>query len=124
MYAPFEEMEGDLQGDSGEVDQNWKIHEEDTGCHPLEYSGVVEGTEVSDGVRKRNIPESLEIYTDPAPVRKTSEEEPIKYSAHSGSLDEWSEPFNMTYGRYRGRRRDYGWCGGVGGTLVPHGMDE
>ena len=27
-------------------------------------------------------------------------------------------------GRYRGGRRDYGWCGGVSGTLVPHGMDE
>ena len=94
VYAPFEETEGDLQGDSGEIDQNSKIHEEDTGSHPLEHSGVVERTEVSDGVRKRNIPGSLEIYTDPAPVRKTSEEEPIEYSAHSGSLDEWSEPFN------------------------------
>ena len=73
VYAPFEETEGDLQGDSGEVDQNSKIHEEDTGSHLLEYSGVVERTEVSDGVRKRNIPGSLEVYTDPAPVRKTSE---------------------------------------------------
>ena len=81
-------------GDSGEVDQNSKIHEEDTGFHPLEHSGVVERTVVSDGVRKRNIPGSLEIYTDPAPIRKTSEEEPIEYSAHSGSLNEWSEPFN------------------------------
>ena len=36
----------------------------------------------------------MEIYTDPAPIRKTSEEEPIEYSAHNGSLDEWSEPFN------------------------------
>ena len=71
-----------------------KIPEEDTGSYPLEHSGVVEGAEVSDGVGKRNIPESLEIYTDPAPVRKTSEEEPIEYSAHSGFLNEWSEPFN------------------------------
>ena len=94
VYAPFEETEGDLQGDIGEVDQNSKIPEEDTGSHPLEHSGVVEGADVSDGVRKRNIPESLEIYTDPAPVRKTSEEEPIEYSAHCGSLNEWSEPFN------------------------------
>ena len=94
VYAPFEEMEGDLQGDSGKVDQNSKIHKEDTGSHPLEYSGVVERTEVSNGVMKRNIPGSLETYTDPAPVRKISEEEPIEYSAHSGSLDEWSEPFN------------------------------
>ena len=94
VYAPFEETEGDPQGDSGEVDQNSKIHEEDTGFHPLEHSGVVERTVVSDGVRKRNIPGSLEIYTDPAPIRKTSEEEPIEYSAHSRSLNEWSEPFN------------------------------
>ena len=126
VYAPFEETEGDLQGDIGEVDQNSKIPEEDTGFRPLEHSdvkkggrpedgrttndctaqeveivshllehsGLVEGADVSDGLRKRNIPESLEIYTDPAPVRKASEEEPIEYSAHSGSPNEWSEPFN------------------------------
>ena len=94
MYAPFEETGGDLQGDRREVDQNSKIPEEDTGSHPLEHSGVVEGTEVSDGVRKKNIPDRLEIYTDPGPVRKTSEEESIEYSAPSGSLNEWSEPFN------------------------------
>ena len=34
--------------------------------HPLEHSGVVEGADVSDGLGKRNLPESLEIYTDPA----------------------------------------------------------
>ena len=61
VYAPFEETEGDLQGDSGEVDQNSKILEEDTGSHPLEYSGVIDRIEVSDGVRKRNIPGSLVI---------------------------------------------------------------
>ena len=94
VYAPFEETGGDLQGDRGEVDQNSKIPEEDTGSHPLEHSGVVEGTEVSDGVRKRNIPDRLEIYTDPGPVRKISEEESIEHSAPSGSLNEWSEPFN------------------------------
>ena len=126
VYAPFEETEGDLQGDIGEVDQNSKIPEEDTGfrplelsdvkkggrsedgrtmkdwtaqeveivSHPLEHSGVVEGANVSDGLRKRNLPESLEIYTDPDPVRKASEEEPIKYSAHSRSPNEWNEPFN------------------------------
>ena len=94
VHVPFEKTEGDLQGDRGEVDQNSKIPEEDTGSHLLEHSGVVEGTEVSDGVRKRNIPDRLEIYTDPGPVRKTSEEESIEYSAPSGSLNEWSEPFN------------------------------
>ena len=93
VYAPFEETEGDLQGDIG-VDQNSKIPEEETGSHPLEHSGVVKGADVSTGIRKRNIPESLEIYTDPAQVRKTSEEEPIEYSVHSGSPNEWSEPFN------------------------------
>ena len=126
VYAPFEETEGDLQGDIGEVDQNSKIPEEDTGfrplehsdvkkggrsedgrtmndctaqeveivSHPLEHSGVVEGADVSDGSRKRNLPESLEIYTDPDPVRKASEEEPIKYSAHSRSPNEWNELFD------------------------------
>ena len=64
--------------------------------HPLEHSGVAEWAGVSDGLKKRNLPESLEICTDPAPVRKALEEEPIEHSAPSG---------------------------GVGGTLVPHGMD-
>ena len=64
VYAPFEEMEGDLQGDIGRIDQISKIPEEETGSHPLEHSGVVEGTDVSGGIRKRNIPKSLEIYTD------------------------------------------------------------
>ena len=66
VYAPFEETEGDLQGDIGEVDQNSKIPEEETGSHPLEHLGVVKGADVSNGIRKRNSPESLEIYTDPA----------------------------------------------------------
>ena len=66
VYAPFEEMKGDLQGDIGRVDLISKIPEEETGSHLLEHSGVVEGTAVSGGIRKRNIPESLEIYTDPA----------------------------------------------------------
>ena len=90
VYAPFEETEGDLQGDIGRVDQISKIPEEETGSHPLEHSSVSEGTDVSNGIRKRNIPESLEIYTDPAPVRETSDEEPIGYSAHSRSPNEWS----------------------------------
>ena len=94
VHAPFEETEGDLQGDIGEVDQNSKIREEETSSHPLEHSGVARGADVSNGTRKRIIQESLEIYTDPAPVRKTSEKEPIEYSAHSGSPNEWSEPFN------------------------------
>ena len=53
-----------------------------------------EGADVSDGLKKRNLPESLEIYTDPAPVRKASEEEPIEYSAPSGTPNEGSEPLN------------------------------
>ena len=55
---------------------------------------MVEGVDVNDGIRKRDISESLEIYTDPTPARETSDEEPIGYSAHSGSPNEWSEPFN------------------------------
>ena len=125
VYAPFKETEGDLQGDIGRVDQISKIPEEETGSHPLEHSGVVEGADVSDGIRKRNIPESLEIYTDPAPARETSDEEPIGYSAHSGSPNEWSEPFN-TDGTEDTEDGDTIMVGvvGLGGTLVPHGMDE
>ena len=84
VYAPFEETEGDLQSDIGEVDQNFNIPEEDAGfrplehsgvkkggrpkngrtvpveivSHPLEHSGVVEGADVSDGLKKRNLPDS------------------------------------------------------------------
>ena len=126
VYAPFEETEGDLQGDIGEVGQNFNIPEEDAGfrplehsgvkkggrpkngmttidrtaqeveivSHPLEHSGVVEVADVSDGLKKRNLPESLEIYTDLAPVRKASEEEPVEYSAPSGTPNDGSEPLN------------------------------
>ena len=51
MHAPFEETEGDLQGDIREVDQNFKIAEEDAGFRPLEHSGIVEGADVS-GVKE------------------------------------------------------------------------
>ena len=94
VYAPFEETEGDPQGDIGRVDQISKIPEEETGSHPLEHSGVAGGTVVSNDIRKRNIPESLEKYTYPDPVREASDEEPMGYSAHSGSPNEGSEPFN------------------------------
>ena len=94
VYAPFGEMECGPQGDIGRVDQISKIPEEETGSHPLEHSGVAGGTVVSKGIRKRNIPESLEKYTDPEPIRETSDKEPMGYSAYSGSLNEGSEPFN------------------------------
>ena len=86
-------MTGNLQGDVGRVDQNSKSPEEETGSIPLEHSGVVEGADVSGEIKKRNTPESFEICTDPAPAGETSEEERIRYSAHSGSPNEWSEPF-------------------------------
>ena len=35
--------------------------------HPLEHSGVAEWAGVSDGLKKRNLPESLEICTDHCP---------------------------------------------------------
>ena len=57
--------------------------------HPLEHSGVVEGVDLSDGLKKRNLPVSLEIYTDPAPVRKASEDEPGIRTPNEGS-----EPLN------------------------------
>ena len=85
VYAPFEETEGDPQGDIGRVDQVSKIPEEETGSHPLEHSGVAEGTVVSNGIRKRNIPESLEKYTDPDPVRETSD--PTWRSRHVSPSD-------------------------------------
>ena len=93
VYAPFEETEGGPQGDIGRVDQISKIPEEETGSHLLEHSGVAGGTVVNNGIRKRNIPESLEKCTDPEPVRETSDKEPMGYSAHSGSPNEGSEPF-------------------------------
>ena len=65
-----------------------------TSSHPLEHSGVAGGTVVSNGIRKRTIPESLEKYTDPDAIRETSDNEPMGYSAHSGSPNEGSEPFN------------------------------
>ena len=92
VYAPFEQTKGDVQGDIGRVDQISKIPDEKTGSHPLKHSGVVEGIDISKDMRKRIIPESLDIYTDPTPVQGTGDEEPIGYSAHSESPNEWGEP--------------------------------
>ena len=62
--------------------------------HPLDHSGVVEWAGVSDGLRERSPPESFEIYTDPAPVRKAVEEEPLEHSVPSGTPSRGSEPLN------------------------------
>ena len=43
VYAPFEEAEGDPQGDDRKVDQKFSTPEEDAGSRPLEHSGVKEG---------------------------------------------------------------------------------
>ena len=89
-----EETEGGPQGDIERVDQISKIPIEVTSSHPLEHSGVAGGTVVSNGIRKRTMPESLEKYTDPDAIRETSDNEPMGYSAHNGSPIEGSEPFN------------------------------
>ena len=81
------------RGIFGRVDQISKIPEEETGSHPLEHPGVAGGTVVSNGIRKRDVPESLEKYTDPEPIRETSDKEPMGYSAYSGSPNEGSEPY-------------------------------
>ena len=94
VYAPFEDAEGDPQGDDRKIDQNFSATEEDTGSHPLEHSGVVEWAGFSEGLKKRSPPESFEICTDPAPVRKALEEEPMEHSAPSGNPNEGSKPLN------------------------------
>ena len=43
VYAPFEEAEGDPQGDDRKVDWKFSTPEEDAGSRPLEHSGVKEG---------------------------------------------------------------------------------
>ena len=120
VYAPFEE--GNPHGDDRKVDQNFGTIEEDTGSrplehlgikegdhpeygrtesdctsqeeeivsHPLEHSGVEEWAGSSDGLKKRRPPSCF----DPAPVRKTLEEEPMEHSAPGGNPNEESEPLN------------------------------
>ena len=68
--------------------------EEEIVSHPLEHSGVVEWAAVSDGLRKRSPPESFEICTDPAPVRKAVNEEPLEHSVPSRTPSTGSEPLN------------------------------
>ena len=68
--------------------------EEEIVSHPLEHSGVVEWAGISNGLKKRSPPESFEICTDPSPVRKALEEEPMEHSAPSGTPNEGSEPLN------------------------------
>ena len=42
-------------------------------------------------IKKRNIPESLDGYTDLTPVQGTGDKEPIGCSTHSDSPNEWGE---------------------------------
>ena len=66
MYAPFEETEGDLQGDIGEVDQNFKIPEEDAGFRPLEHSGVMKrGRPKNDRTTRDCTDQEVEIVSHP-----------------------------------------------------------
>ena len=46
------------------------------------------------GLKKRRPPDCFEKCTDPAPVRKTLEEEPMEHSAPGGNPNEGSEPLN------------------------------
>ena len=50
VHAPFEEAEGDPQGDDRKVDQKFSTPEEDAGSRPLEHSGVEEGGRPRDGL--------------------------------------------------------------------------
>ena len=49
---------------------DYTAQEEEILSHLLEHSGVVEWAGISDGLKKRSLPESFEICTDLAPVRK------------------------------------------------------
>ena len=68
--------------------------EEEIVSHPLEHSGVVEWAGISEGLKKRRPPDCFEICTDPAPVRKTLEEEPMEHSAPGRNPIEGSKPLN------------------------------
>ena len=68
--------------------------EEEMVSHPLEHSGVVEWTGISESRKKRRPPDWFEICTDPAPVRKTLEVEQMEHSAPTGNPKEWDEPVN------------------------------
>ena len=50
VYAPFEEVGGDPQGDDRKVDQKFSTPEEDAGSRPLEHLGVKEGGRPRDGL--------------------------------------------------------------------------
>ena len=50
VYAPFNEAEGDPQGDDRKVDQKFTTPEEDAGSRPQEHSGVKEGGRPRDGL--------------------------------------------------------------------------
>ena len=78
----------------GMTEFDCSVPEEEIVSHPLEHSGVVEWAGVSDGLKKRSPPESFEICTDPAPVRKALEEEPLEHSVPSGTPNGWSKPRN------------------------------
>ena len=124
VYAPFEETEGDPQSDIRKFDQISETITEVTSSHPLGYAGVTRGTGVSKDSR-RTISESGAHDTDPDAFRETSDNEQVGFPSLNQSPNEGDKPLDAKRrGRYRGGRHDHGWRGGVGGTLVPHGMGE
>ena len=93
---PLEHL-GIKEGDHpeyGRTESDCTSQEEEIVSHPLEHSGVVEWAGSSDGLKKRRPPNCFEKCTDPAPVRKTLEEEPMEHSAPGGNPNEGSEPLN------------------------------
>ena len=95
-FRPLEHS-GTKEGDHpehGRTESDCTFQEEEIVSHPLEHSGVVEWAGSSDGWKKRRPPNCFEKCTDPAPVRKTLEEEPMENSAPGGNPNEGSEPLN------------------------------
>ena len=118
VYAPFEDTEGDPQGDDRKVDQNFSTTEEDTGSRLLEHSGVKEGgnpeygmtesdctaqeeeivshpLEHSGVVEWAGISEGLKKRRPPDCFEICTEPAPVRKTfAPGGNPNEWSEPLN------------------------------
>ena len=124
VYAPIEETEGDKLSDISKLDQRSETTTEVTSSCPLEHAGATGGTVVSKDTRRRSISENGAHYTDPDAIRGTLDtdqvEFPSVYRSPNGGKRTGS---SRRRGRHRGGGHDYGWRGGVGSTLVPHGMD-
>ena len=123
VHAPIAEMKGDQWSNIGNFDQITEVNTEMTSPNQLEHTSARGGSVVRIDSRGNGMAEDGEHFLKPDVIRGTSDKEPVLVPFMCSSNKEIEGGRYGQQGRSRRGGHDYGWGGGIGGTLVPHGMD-